>query len=215
MTTYHHTGEQVAVSDETRFHQAQPVDDPADFEPPYSDEPIFSEERQRRRFGGFNWGADFFGWLITAALVVLLAGAAAAAAAALGKTGDVLSGQTAGDPRTVGIFAAAVSFGVLVVSYYSGGYVAGRMSRFDGGKQGFGVWLIGLLLAGAGVGVALLLGGRYVDHAVTALPVPPQQLGIAGLVAAAAGLFCSLLAAVVGGKVGCRYHRKVDDAGYL
>jgi hypothetical protein len=39
-----------------------------------------------------------------------------------------------------------------MIAFYTGGYVAGRLARFDGGRQGFGVWMIALV-------VALLAGG--------------------------------------------------------
>ena len=42
---------------------------------------------------------------------------------------------------TVGIVGAIIVAVVLLVSYYAGGYVAGRMARFDGAKQGLAVWL--------------------------------------------------------------------------
>lgn len=38
----------------------------------------------------------------------------------------------------VGIIVLGV---IVLVAYYCGGYVAGRMARFDGMKQGLAVWL--------------------------------------------------------------------------
>ena len=108
-------------------------------------------------------------------------------------------------------------FAVLVVAHYVGGYVAGRMSRFDGGKQGVAVWLVALLLTGAAVGAGLLFGDQYVDLGALELPallpgdLAATQAAVAGLTA----VISSLLAAVAGGKVGCRYHRKVDDAAWV
>ena len=47
----------------------------------------------------------------------------------------------------------------LAVAYFAGGYVAGRMSRFDGARQGLGTWLLGLVvtvvLAVVGAGARL------------------------------------------------------------
>ena len=39
-----------------------------------------------------------------------------------------------------------------IATLYGGGYVAGRMARFDGGRQGFRVWLLGLLVTIAAAG---------------------------------------------------------------
>ena len=136
---------------------------------------------------------------------------------ALGATDRVLSTDAA-RPTDAGIGAAAVLLGIVLLSYFSGGYVAGRMSRFDGGKQGVAVWVIGLLLAGAGVGLGLLLGPQ--SGLPEQLDLPSAELaattsGVTALAAAGVALVGGLLAAVLGGKVGCRYHRKVDDAAYV
>src|SRR4051812_5250640 len=42
--------------------------------------------RQRDRFGGFNWGAAFFGWLVAIGMGVVLTAIVAAAGAAIGLT---------------------------------------------------------------------------------------------------------------------------------
>jgi hypothetical protein len=185
--------------------------------PPHLDE-ADGEARQRQRFGGLNWGAGFFGWLVSLAVLALLTPAVAAGVAALGKTGAVLPSSASGQGRTVGIVAAAVLVGLLVVSYYSGGYVAGRMSRFDGGKQGVGVWLIGLLVTCVALGAVLLLRpelSALLRLDLPALALPAGASGVQGVIASVAALVSSLLAAAAGGKIGCRYHRKVDNAAYL
>src|SRR3954470_49041 len=88
--------------------------------------------RQRDRFGGFSWGSDLFGFLAAAGLAGILAGIVAAAGAALGLT----SGST----DRIGLGGAIALLAVLFVAYLAGGYVAGRMPRFDGARQGLGVW---------------------------------------------------------------------------
>jgi hypothetical protein len=44
--------------------------------------------------------------------------------------------QNPGAAQTAGIVGAIVALAVLFVAYYCGGYVAGRMARFSGAKQG-------------------------------------------------------------------------------
>src|SRR6478609_3845660 len=83
--------------------------------------------RQRDRFGGFSWGSDFFGWLAAAGLAAILAGIVAAAGAALGLT--------KGSTDQIGLGGAIALLAVLFVAYVAGGYVAGRMARFDGTRQ--------------------------------------------------------------------------------
>ncbi len=212
-------------TDATQTHRVAPVidagADPA-AAPIYARDPDpddgDGEARQRQKFGGLNWGAAFFGWLVSVAVVALLSAVVAAGVAALGKTGDVLPVHPSGDARTVTLTAAGILFGLLIFGYYIGGYVAGRMSRFDGGKQGVGVWISGLLLTGVGVGAALLLGhdlSGLLGMNLPTLALPAGASGIRGVITAVAALISSLLAATAGGKVGCRYHRKVDDAAYL
>ena len=43
--------------------------------------------RQREAYGGINWGAAFFGWLVAVGMAVLLTGLLGAAGAAIGLTG--------------------------------------------------------------------------------------------------------------------------------
>ena len=226
MTTYHQS-ETTRISDpdaadETRVHQDLPPAEPHSeaAAPPVPAENGYHPGRQRERFGGVNWGAGLFGWMVSVFVGALLLGAVAAAVTGLDLGGEMVDGQAA-EPTTPGLVAAASLSAALVVAYYTGGYVAGRMSRFDGGKQGVAVWLISLLLTGAGVGAGLLLGPRLMDPDGLGLPplLPPVLPGdLAAMQAAVAGvtaLLSSLLAAVAGGKVGCRYHRKVDDAAYF
>ena len=92
--------------------------------------------RQRDEFGGINWGAAFFGWVVAIGIGVLLTAIVSAAGAAIGLT-DADTAKSNAD--TIGIVGGALLIAIAVISYYSGGYVAGRMSRFDGARQGFGV----------------------------------------------------------------------------
>jgi hypothetical protein len=221
MTMHSHQGELVRHDDEEadRTLVGQRMAIGGEPEPVTStlDDDLPDEELQRKRYGGVNWGAGFFGSLVVVAVAGLLTVAVAALVAGLERTGDVLPAEAAGEPMTVGLVAAAILLGVLAAAFYAGGYVAGRMSRFDGGRQGAAVWFFGLLLTGSVVGLWLVLGGRYRPQDQVSLPaleLSPELTGVAVLGGAALLLVGSLLAAVLGGKVGCRYHRKVDDAAY-
>jgi hypothetical protein len=168
----------------------------------------------REQFGGVNWGAGFFGWLVTAGFAVFLSAALGVGFAVLRRTVDSVPrlGDLPAGTAAIGLATAAVA--VVVVAYYAGGYVAGRMSRFDGGRQGASVWVTGLLLSSLGLGVALFFGSEYDLFSrlhVPSVPAPTGSAGLVGLGAAVAALVGSLLAAIGGGKVGCRYHQKVDE----
>src|SRR6476659_3255578 len=160
--------------------------------------------QQRDRFGGFSWGSDFFGWLAAAGLAGILAGIVAAAGAALGLT--------EGSTDQIGLGGGVALAAVLFVAYVAGGYVAGRMARFDGTRQGLGVWLWGILIAGAIAVLAAAGGSKYnvLDQLnLPRIPIDQGNLTSTGAIALAAGLVASLVGALIGGTLGARWHRRV------
>ena len=170
-------------------------------------------DAKHERFGGFNWGADFFGWLVAVGVTALAASIAGAVAAAVGSTLSVTQSEAQRSAGTIGIGTGVALLVVLMIGYYAGGYVAGRMSRFDGGRQGFGVWLIGLVVTVIVAVVGAIAGSEYnilsrVD--LPSLPIPTETATWGGLIALAAVVAGTLLAAFAGGKAGHHYHDKVD-----
>jgi len=90
------------------------------------------------------------------------------------------------------------------------------MSRFDGARQGVAVWVIGLLITVALAAVGAIFGAKYNVLSQLNLPRIPVDEGSAttgGIVALVLVLLVTLGAAVLGGKAGERFHRKVDRAG--
>ena len=171
------------------------------------------EERRREEYGGFNLGAAFFGWLVAVALTVLLASIVGAIATALGDELNFTQTDAQREAGTLGISTAIALIVVLMIAYFAGGYVAGRMSRYDGGRQGMGVWLIGLIVTVAVVLIGAIAGDEYnifdrVD--LPSIPVPTDALTTGALIALAVVLLATLLAAFLGGKTGEHYHRKID-----
>ncbi len=170
-------------------------------------------DRRREEYGGVHWGAAFFGWLVAIALTVLLASIFGAIAAAVGENYSVTQTDAERSAGTIGIVTAIALLVILAIGYFAGGYVAGRMSRFDGGRQGLGVWLIGLLVTIVVVVIGLIFGNEYdifqrVD--LPSLPIPTDTATVGGLITLGAVILGTLLAAFLGGKVGQRYHRKID-----
>lgn len=212
-------GAWAASPDQTYDGLLAPVADPA-----YSsggergEQARFSEDRQRERYGGLNWGAGFFGSVVLVGVAAILLALAGVAATVLRM---VTGAETLGEavaPVDVALVVAAAFFAVVLTASYAGGYVAGRMSRFDGGRQGVGVWVFAVLLGGFTVGLGLFLTAEYDLLSRLDLPALPGGTALnslSGVVAAVAAMLSSLFAALAGGSVGCRYHRKVDDAGYL
>ena len=168
--------------------------------------------RQREEFGGVSWGSAFFGWLVSVGIAAILVGLLSAAGAAFGFS-DVSDAEAEANAETIGIVGALLLLVVFGAAYYFGGYVSGRMSRFDGARQGLAVWGIGLAATILLAGAALLFGEEYNIYEQLNLPRIPIEEGAltfgAGT-ALVAVLLGTPLAAAVGGKAGERFHRKVD-----
>ena len=173
--------------------------------------------RQREEYGGINWGAAFFGWLVAVGVAVLLTGLLAAAGAAIGLTEATSDAADSASPETLSAAGAIALLVVLAIAYYCGGYVAGRMSRFDGARQGIGVWAVGLLITLAVAILAVVAGSEYnvIERAnLPRLPIGEETLTFGGAIASIAILVGTLLCAALGGIAGARYHSKVDRVGY-
>ncbi len=179
--------------------------------------------REKDRYGGVKIGSAFFGFMtaigIAALLTTLLAGTGVAIGLANHTTAADINNQAAsatGTAKTVGLVGAILLLVVLAVAYYCGGYVAGRMARFQGGRQGLAVWLWGIVLA-AVVAVLVLIFGSKVNVLsqlnLPRIPVDEGSLTAAGWIALAAVVLVSLAAALLGGQAGMIFHRKVDKAG--
>ena len=135
--------------------------------------------------------------------------------------GLVAAGVTDFDQTAAGLFDHLLTAGggivlaVLALSYLTGGYVAARMARFDGWRQGLGVWLLSALLVLAAVLAAWISGGELDPSRSISLPSDPVDGGPLGNGwAALIGVLAlvPLLAAIGGGMLEERYHRAVDAA---
>ena len=171
--------------------------------------------RQRDEYGGINWGAAFFGFLSAAGLAAILAGLVSAAGATLSLTTGV-ENDAAGNEETIGIVGGILFLVLLGVAYFAGGYVAGRMSRFDGARQGLGVWSVALIVTVVLAVAGALLGGEYnvlEQLNLPNIPVDNGDVATGGLIALGLAVLVTLISAMAGGKAGERYHRKIDRVG--
>jgi hypothetical protein len=171
--------------------------------------------RQREEYGGLHWGSAFFGWLSAIGVAALLTAILSAAGAAIGLT-QASASDAPSNAGTVGIVGGIVLLAILGLAYYAGGYVAGRMSRFDGPRQGLATWLIGLIVTVVLAVAGVLLGAEYnvlSQLNLPRVPVDEGSLTTGGLIALVAIVLVTLLAAIAGGKQGTHYHRKIDRTG--
>jgi hypothetical protein len=168
--------------------------------------------RQREEYGGFNIGAAFFGWLVATGLAVLLTAILSAAGAAIGLS-ELSGSEAKSSADTITIVGGALFLLVLLIAYFAGGYVAGRLSRFDGARQGIGAWLFGIVIALLLAAAGAIFGSEYNVLAqlnLPRIPVDEGSLATGGLIALVLILIGTFLAALLGGKAGERYHEKVD-----
>lgn len=182
-------------------------------------------DREKQAFGGLRLGTGFFGWLTAMGMMGLLGLIASAVVGTVSYVNNTTGAEatrqlqsiTSGSALTggQGILAAVVSGVILFLSFLAGGYVAGRMARFSGAAQGFGVWLWFVIVTAAAsvaavVGLSSLSGtslSKWVPSAGTFLSLP-------SLIALAVVAVLSLVAALIGGAAGMRYHRRIDRADF-
>ena len=197
----------------------RPWDDLVD-ERPFTVEDV--AERQREAFGGPKIGSAFFGWLTAAATAAILAGVLVIVTAVTGF--DVIPDPWATDGigpfdgLTSGWIVIGTILAIVLVSFYCGGYVAGRMARFSGAAQGLAVWGWAVVVGIAAAVAIAVLDGRFGfvaagRDAVPGIPVPVELVTFAWIGAAVAVVLVSLGGALLGGTVGVRYHRRVDRVG--
>lgn len=171
--------------------------------------------RERREFGGrIQWEAVFFGLLaaigLGASLIAMVLGGLAAA----GVTDFHETAASLVDRMAAG--GGAIAVAILALAYLAGGYVAARMARFNGLRQGLGVWLLSALLVLVAAITAWIAGGKLDPSDSITLPSNPIDEGPlhnGGWPLAVVAVLVPLLCAVLGGMLGERFHRAVDRAG--
>jgi hypothetical protein len=175
------------------------------------------EDRLRDMYGGVDWLASFLGFVFVLVAGALLSLVAGLVLVPLGISPD-LAGTELGAAAITGLVLVAI---LVFLTYFFGGYVAGRLARFDGGRNG------AMLLLWTGVTVlilalvnAVLSGflparvsediGNLVQNNVLSTIGGLSQLGVAGVLIFAGALLVALLGGFLGGRLGSRYHTEID-----
>ena len=175
------------------------------------------EDRLRDMYGGVDWLASFLGFVFVLVAGAFLSLVAGLVLVPLGISPD-LAGAELGAAAITGLVLVAI---LVFLTYFFGGYVAGRLARFDGGRNG------AMLLLWTGVTVlilalvnAVLSGflparvsediGNLVQNNVLSTIGGLSQLGVAGVLIFAGALLVALLGGFLGGRLGSRYHAEID-----
>src|SRR5918999_3372971 len=172
--------------------------------------------RQREEYGGINWGAAFFGWLVAVGMAAILLSLLSAAGAAFGLS-EISDSEAEQNAETIGIVGGILLIVVLGIAYYCGGYVSGRMSRFDGGGQGPALWALGLAVTIVLAVAGALFGAEYnvlEQLNLPRIPIEEGSLTAGAVIALIVVVVVTLVAAAAGGKAGERFHRRVDRVAY-
>jgi hypothetical protein len=101
---------------------------------------------------------------------------------------------------------------VLLVSYFFGGYVSGRMARRSGVINGVGVFVLGVIVAlVVGVWVKQAGGGSSITTALRNVGAPTtwHEWRDVGTIAGIASLAAMLIGSILGGAAGDRWHSKL------
>jgi hypothetical protein len=159
-------------------------------------------------FGRFSFISVLAGVLVAyGGLAVLLA-----AAYGITQAGGVAATLSFDDLARLSVGSATVIVAATLVSYLFGGYVAGRMARRAGLRNGFGVFVLALLLLAAlGALLAVRDGSDQVAASLRDAGIPTTLDGWSQISswAGMGSLLAMLFGAVLGGKLGERWHTKL------
>jgi hypothetical protein len=178
-------------------------------------------KREKEQYGGMKFGSAFFGWLTATGtaviLIALLSSTGTAIGLGNGTSAEDVADTASSNADTIGIVGGIILAVILLIAYFCGGYVAGRMARFDGVKQGIAVWLWALVIAIVLAVVGLIAGSQFDVLArlqtFPRLPLNEGALAAGSIITAVVTLVVSLVGAILGGLAGMRFHRRVDKVG--
>jgi hypothetical protein len=164
-------------------------------------------EEARARFGGVDIPATLAGALAALGTAALLAGILAGA----GTYGYQLGLDNAEEKLTAaGLIGGLVT---LFVAFLVGGWVAGRVARYDGGRNGLLTALWFVLLAAATAALGAWAGEEYNVFRNVNLPqwFDTDALTVAAIASGLLALAVMFGAGWLGGRLGERYHRHADS----
>jgi hypothetical protein len=169
----------------------------------------------RDRFGGIDTPAALGGLLATIGAMAFLSAIIAAGAGSLAYQMNAI--DIDGNLQEIEIVGMVLAGVVVFISALIGGWVAGRMARFDGLMNGIGVALWLLLLVAVFAALGAWVGEEYNAFQRAGLPDWFAQLDVDDMtadviVASIVGVAALIAGAALGGALGEAYNRKVTAA---
>lgn len=175
------------------------------------------EDRLRDMYGGVDWLASFLGFVFAIVAGALFSAVAGLVLAPLGLSLSFEAGEI-GAAAITGLVLVAI---LVFLTYFFGGYVSGRLARFDGGRNG------AMLLLWTGVAVLILalvsalLSGflpvgisdnidNFIQNNLLATIGGLSGLGVVGIIILVGAILAALLGGFLGGRLGSRYHAEID-----
>src|ERR687896_295524 len=176
------------------------------------------EDRLRDMYGGVDWLASFLGLVFAIVLGAVFSAVAGIVLVPFGITPALSGGQIGAS-----VITGLALLGVLIfLTFFFGGYVAGRLARFDGGRNGAMV-LVWMFIVVVILALAVVIFSGFLPPGIAERSVilvdrivsATRNLagaGVAGLVTVGAALLLALLGGSLGGRMGSRYHTEIDRA---
>ncbi len=170
------------------------------------------ELEARDRFGGLSFGGSLAGMLAAIAATLVIGGIVGAAIGGIAYETGLEDAN--GDEFAIGSVAAGLV--VLFVSFLIGGWVAGRIARYDGVRNGAMVAVWFLVLAAVLTALGAWAASEYDVLVAADLPnwfdrwFNADELTAGAVVSGVVAIVVIFAGAMLGGALGARYHRRAD-----
>ncbi|HWC31855.1 MAG TPA: YrzE family protein [Actinomycetota bacterium] len=164
----------------------------------------------RARYGGLDIPATIGGFLAALGALAILAAIAGAILGSIGyQTGLP---DLPGTQQEISMGAAIAGFVVLFLGFLIGGWVAGRIARYDGGRNGIMVAIWAIILVGVMTALGAVLGDEFNITQRVNLPnwFTSEAFTTGALISGLIALATMLIASWLGGLWGSSYHRRAD-----
>ncbi|CAN5118206.1 hypothetical protein BH18ACT5_BH18ACT5_02720 [soil metagenome] len=167
------------------------------------------------RYGGADFGASLSGFFAGLGALVFIGALVAAGANELDYQLNLIDIE--GEIGEASLIGVVVAIAVVFLTFLFGGWVAGRMSRFEGGKNGLGAGLWLLVFSALFALLGALVGPELNAFGPAGLPdwfsaIRSDVRSTTGIVLAVLFGVAALLGGYLGGKLGDRYNQRVDTS---